>query len=612
MAEKKEKNNAAEQLNLQKKRKKNEKISFSYNLREYLSLLKEYKWMALLLVVTQIIIDSTRLVDRFLFKILVDKGTAYTAGTLLLPAMIKVIIGLIIAFFVALAIKVVFKWFNLHFMNRLDANLVADMKRKYFNHIIGLSHGFHTNHKTGSLIARLSRGGRAMEKMTDTLMWGFAPVLISFIISIISLAFFDIKTTIVLTLLMFVFIGYSFWNQRIQENANLKANEAEDIEKATISDVFTNVSSVKYFGKEQMIKGKFQKVSENSRKAMLFHWDYFRWLDSIQSFIVGLGTFFMLYFPVKAFLAGTMELGTVVFIYTTYFSIADMMFRLVFSIRDYYRLMADFEDLFQYGKVSNDIKDKENAKNAEIREGEIEFRNMTFSYGNRKIFDKLNLKIGRNEKIALVGHSGSGKTTLVKLLYRFYDLDSGKILIDGQDISDFKQESLRSELSIVPQEGILFDDTIYNNIAFSNPKATRQEVFAAIKFAQLDDFVSRLPSKENTIVGERGVKLSGGEKQRVSIARALLANKKILVLDEATSSLDSKTEHEIQRDFRKLMQGRTSIIIAHRLSTIMSADKIVVMERGKIAQIGKHRDLIKQPGLYKELWNLQKGGYLGE
>jgi ATP-binding cassette subfamily B protein len=612
MAESKEKNKAAEQLNLQKKRKKNEKISFSYNLKEYLSLLKDYKWMAVLLVITQIIIDSTRLVDRFLFKILVDKGTEYTAGILLLPAMVQIIIGLIIAFFISLGVKVVFKWFNLHFMNRLDANLVADMKRKYFNHIIGLSHGFHTNHKTGSLIARLSRGGRAMEKMTDTLMWGFAPVLISFIISIISLAFFDIKTTIVLTLLMFVFIGYSFWNQRVQENANLKANEAEDIEKATISDVFTNVSSVKYFGKEQMIKSKFQKVSENSKKAMLFHWDYFRWLDSIQSFIVGLGTFFMLYFPIKAFLAGTMELGTVVFIYTTYFSIADMMFRLVFSIRDYYRLMADFEDLFQYGKVSNDIKDKPNARDAQIKDGEIEFRNMTFSYGNRKIFDKLNLKIGKNEKIALVGHSGSGKTTLVKLLYRFYDLDSGKILIDGQDISDFKQESLRSELSIVPQEGILFDDTIYNNIAFSNPKASRQEVFAAIKFAQLDDFVSRLPNKENTIVGERGVKLSGGEKQRVSIARALLANKKILVLDEATSSLDSKTEHEIQRDFRKLMQGRTSIIIAHRLSTIMSADKIVVMERGKIVQIGKHRDLIKQQGLYKELWNLQKGGYLGE
>ncbi|MBU1104215.1 MAG: ATP-binding cassette domain-containing protein, partial [Nanoarchaeota archaeon] len=216
------------------------------------------------------------------------------------------------------------------------------------------------------------------------------------------------------------------------------------------------------------------------------------------------------------------------------------------------------------------------------------------------------------ERVALVGYSGSGKTTLVKLLYRLYDVDKGKIFIDGKNIKEFKQESLRGELSIVPQECILFDDTIYNNILFSKPSATREEVFKAIKFSQLDKFIRGLPKKEKTIVGERGVKLSGGEKQRVSIARAILADKKILLLDEATSSLDSKTEWEIQSALKKLMQGRTSIIIAHRLSTIMHADKIVVMEKGKVVQLGKHRDLIDEHGVYKELWNLQKGGYIEE
>jgi len=210
----------------------------------------------------------------------------------------------------------------------------------------------------------------------------------------------------------------------------------------------------------------------------------------------------------------------------------------------------------------------------------------------------------------LVGPSGSGKTTLVKLLYRFYDVDSGSILIDGRDIRDFKQESLRSELSIVPQECILFDDTIYNNLIFSNPKASRQNVFKAIKFAQLDKIINKFPKKENTIVGERGVKLSGGEKQRVSIARALLANKKVLVLDEATSSLDSKTEHDIQKDLPKLMRGRTSVIIAHRLSTIMNADMIIVVDKEKVVQKGKHSDLIKNKGMYRRLWNLQRGGYI--
>ena len=197
-------------------------------------------------------------------------------------------------------------------------------------------------------------------------------------------------------------------------------------------------------------------------------------------------------------------------------------------------------------------------------------------------------------------------------LYRFYDVQKGDIFISGKNIREVKQESLRSELSIVPQECILFDDTLYNNVAFSNPNASRAEVMRAFRFAQLDRFIASLPEKEKTIVGERGVKLSGGEKQRVSIARAILANKKILVLDEATSALDSKTEHEIQNDLAELMKGRTAIIIAHRLSTIMRADKIVVMDKGSIVQVGTHRQLISRSGIYRELWSLQKGGYIEE
>ena len=246
------------------------------------------------------------------------------------------------------------------------------------------------------------------------------------------------------------------------------------------------------------------------------------------------------------------------------------------------------------------------------KEAEIEFKNVSFKYNNKKILDNFNLKIKPGEKVALVGHSGSGKTTLVKLLYRFYDVNTGTILVDGKDVRNIKQESLRSELSIVPQECVLFDDTVYNNILFSNPKASRYEVLNAIKSAQLDKTVRNFPNKEETIVGQRGVKLSGGEKQRVSIARALLANKKVIVLDEATSSLDSQTESEIQKDLEKLLEGRTSIIIAHRLSTIMKADKIIVLEGGKIVQTGSHNTLINKPGLYKKLWNLQKGGYIGE
>jgi len=245
--------------------------------------------------------------------------------------------------------------------------------------------------------------------------------------------------------------------------------------------------------------------------------------------------------------------------------------------------------------------------------GDIEFKDVWFRYPTRPdvwILKNFNLKIKPNEKVAFVGHSGCGKTTLVKLLYRFYDVLEGKIKIDRKDIRDVKQESLRGELSIVPQECVLFDDSIFNNIKFSNPTASRREVWEAIRFAQLEEFILNLPQKYKTIVGERGVKLSGGEKQRVSIARAILANKKILVLDEATSSLDSQTEYDIQFALAKLLKNRTSIIIAHRLSTIMNADRIIVMKHGRIIQQGTHEKLINQDGEYKKLWDMQRGGYL--
>jgi ATP-binding cassette subfamily B protein len=326
--------------------------------------------------------------------------------------------------------------------------------------------------------------------------------------------------------------------------------------------------------------------------------------------ILAVGTALLIYFPIISFMKGEISLGTVAFIYAAFVSLQGPLFGFVHGMREFYRAMADFQDLFEYGKIESKIKDKSGAKELKIERGEIVFDNISFNYDKRKIFKEFKLKIPQNKKVALVGHSGSGKTTLVKLLYRFYDLNSGRILIDGKDITGFKQESVRSEMAIVPQECVLFDDTIYNNVAFSDPGATRKEVMQAIKFAQLDKIIALFPCKENTIVGERGVKLSGGEKQRVSIARAILADKKILVLDEATSSLDSETEFEIKKDLEILMEGRTSVIIAHRLSTIMKADIIVVLKKGEIVQMGNHETLISQPGEYSKLWNLQRGGYI--
>lgn len=595
-----------------KKKDKNNKenIDSKYNLSIYWSFLKKQKKFFISVLIIAVILEALNLVNSFLFKIIVDRGTDFSKEMISKVQFVDILLIVFLIWLISIVLKLVFTWLKIHLNNRLENNLITDLKEKFFNHLIKLSHSFHTSNKTGSLISKLLRGGGAMERMTDVVIFGIAPMVFSFIAVTSSILVFSWKPVVVIIGIVVSFITYNLIFQKKQKEYQGLANNAEDREKANVADIFTNVDSIKYFGKENSIIKKFSILAHNTKNAYLKAWDFWRWIDTGQTIILGVGTFLLIYFPLMDFLAGELTLGTVVFIYTVYGNLFWPLFSFVNGIRGYHRSMADFNALFKYGKVEQEVKDKPNAKKIPIKEGKIEFQNVGFKYGKRCIFKNLNLKIEKGKKIAFVGHSGCGKTTLVKLLYRLYDVDEGKILIDNKDIREFKQEFLRGEMSIVPQEAILFDDTIYNNIKFSKPNATKKEIMAAIKFAQLDKIIRDFPQKEKTIVGERGVKLSGGEKQRVSIARAILANKKVLVLDEATSALDSETEHEIQKDLAKLMQNRTSIIIAHRLSTIMHADLIVVMKKGKIIQLGTHRDLITEGGEYQRLWDLQKGGYI--
>ena len=594
------------------KNKKNNKrkIKFRRNLSEYFKFLKRYRGIAIIILISLFIIELVRIAPKYLFKIIIDNGSDFVAGTLLRSEFTEILLVILFVYIGLGLFEFVFTWTRQHLLAILDSNLILDIKRKYFNHIIGLDYKFHTEHKTGSLISRLTRSSSAAEMMTDIFVFNFIPTILSLIIAGFSIAYFSLIPGLIIFSIMIVFIGYSLYIQQIQQKAKLLYNRQEDREKANISDMFTNIETIKYFGKGKAIKNKFLNIANKTRLKSLKYWFYYRWFDAGQVIILGVGTILLLYFPMVQFLNQEITLGTVTFIYTVYFSIIGSMFGFIWGVRGFYRAMSDFQELFNYGEIKKKIKDKPDAKPVNVKEGKIEFKNVNFGYNNEKLFEKFNLKIPKNKKVALVGHSGCGKSTLIKLLYRLYDVDSGNILVDGQDVRDVKQESLREAMSIVPQEPILFDDTVYNNVKFSNPRASRKEVMKAIKFAQLDKIIKNFPKKENTIVGERGVKLSGGEKQRVSIARAILADKKILVLDEATSALDSKTEWDIQQDLEKLMKGRTSIIIAHRLSTIMHADIIVVMRDGKIVQKGTHRELITEGGEYQSLWDFQKGGYI--
>jgi ABC-type multidrug transport system fused ATPase/permease subunit len=588
-----------------------DRINIKDNLRIYFGFLARHKLLAAGVLLAVLVNEALFISERVLFKLVVDNGTFFEAGTIAATALRSVLFIVGGLFLLVIVGRVIAKWFFLQWLNRLDAILIFDLKNFYFSHIVSLSHSFHTSNKTGSMISRLIRGAGAIDNLTDRAVFDVIPLVVRLAFVGGSIALFDPVTAVIAVMTVVVFIGYSYSINKLQQKDNMAFNDQEDLEKGRIADVFTNIDSIKYFGKEQAVSSEYRRTSDLTRKKALLHWDWFRWIDSGHQLILGVGTGLLVGVPLYQMLNGTMTLGTLVFIYTTFLGLMNPMFGFVNTIRQFYKVMADFESLFQYGRVEQEVKDAPHAVALKVRRGAIEFHDVTFKYKKRVVLSGFTLHIRPNTKVALVGPSGAGKSTIVKLLYRFYDVNEGGICIDGIDIRNVKQESLRSQLSIVPQECVLFDDTIHNNIKFSNPSASPREVAAAMRFAQLDRFVKQLPLKDKTIVGERGVKLSGGEKQRVSIARALLADKKILVLDEATSSLDSETEAEIQRELQSLMQGRTTLIIAHRLSTIMSADLIVVVEKGRIVQQGTHNELIGRPGLYAKLWSLQKGGYLG-
>ena len=592
------------------KNEESRKIDWKYNLSEYWGALRRHKGLMWLLLLTIFVVGLTNIVPNFLFKEIIDKGALFAEGSLGLEEFYFILLIVLGLYILNAVVEIIALWFRNLYSSLIEVRIMTYLKMKYFRHIVKLDQGFHATHKTGSLISRMNRGIASVERISDAIIYSFVGPFLQMMIVGVSIAYFDIVSAVVVVGIMTSFVLFSILYQRTQEPLKIASNVADDNEKAGVSDVFTNIDSIKYFGRENWISKMFSKLAMKSETTNYKFWRSYSWLTSGQVAIIIIGTVILLTFPILRFLKGALSVGEIVFIYTTFRSLMGPIWGFIEGLQGFHRSVIDFQDLFSYGKVENNIRDAEGARSMKVGNGEIEFRDVDFGYTKRKIFKDFNLNIPAKSKVAFVGHSGCGKSTLVNLLYRFYDVDKGAVMIDGEDVRDFKQESLRGAMSIVPQECVLFDDTIWNNIKFSRPSASPEEVKNAIRFAQLDKIIREMPEKERTIVGERGVKLSGGEQQRVSIARAILAAKKILVLDEATSALDSETEFEIQRSLAKLMKGRTSIIIAHRLSTIMHADLIVVMKRGKIVEMGTHGALLRRKGEYYRLWKLQRGGYI--
>jgi ATP-binding cassette, subfamily B, heavy metal transporter len=584
------------------------KVTFKENLNYYFFIAKNYKFLFALVLFLVLINNVVDVAFNLIYKVLVDEGTLFVANKITKDAFIEIIFLLALIYIFGILIHLVSKYFRVYFLNRLETKMMYDIKKDIFTHLLNLSHSFHTTHRTGSLISKLIRSGKSVEALTDFITFHGSPLVMKLIISFIVISYFNIYAGLVVFITATLFILYSLIILGKQQKVNIERNDADDFEKGYISDVFMNIETIKHFGKEKRITRIFSSTAKNTLKKYVQFWDYYAKMEAGFVIVLAMGTIGIMYFTLNGLIEGEITLGAFVFIYTSYLGLIMPLFEFMWGVRRTYEALSDMQAIVDYKNVKNEVTDKPYAKKLLVKKGSIEFKEVSFSYGRKALVKDFSIKIEPKEKVAFVGHSGAGKTTIVKLLYRLYDVDSGSIKIDGDKISEFTQESLRNEMSIVPQECILFNDTIYNNVLFSNPSASRKDAFKALKAAQLYSFVMSLPEKENTIVGERGIKLSGGEKQRLSIARAILANKKILVLDEATSSLDSTTEYQIQKALKKLMQGKTTIMIAHRLSTIMHVDKIVVIEGGKIVDVGSHDELNSKKGIYRKLWKLQKEG----
>lgn len=490
----------------------------------------------------------------------------------------------------------------------------ADLSGTCFEYLHKHSFSYFNNNFTGSLVKRVGYFPRAFEQIADRIVWNFLPMIVSivFITAVLFVKNILLGSVIVLWLAIIVVLNWLLAKYKLK--FDIKASAAQTEITGFLSDTITNNSNVKLFcGYKREVEG-FTGLNEKFRQLRQFSWNLDNVVEAIQIFFLVALEIGMVYIGIGLWAEGKFTTGDFVLLQAYLVTIFQQTINLGKLIRETYQDLSDAEEMTQILITPHEIVDTLKAKELKTAEGKFEFKNISFYYHKtRKILEKFNLTICARERVALIGPSGAGKTTVIKLLLRNHGLDGGKILIDGQDISRVTQESLWKNISLVPQDPILFHRTLLENIRYGKPKATQEEVIEAAKAAHCHEFISNFPKQYDTYVGERGVKLSGGERQRVAIARAILRNSPILVLDEATSSLDSESEGFIQDALDKLMKDKTVIVIAHRLSTIAKMDRIIFIDNGEIKESGTHQELLGvKDGQYRKLWELQACGFISE
>ncbi|WP_417423470.1 ABCB family ABC transporter ATP-binding protein/permease [Hoeflea sp.] len=561
-------------------------------------------WATLFLLLSKIVLISV----PYFFKWATDalNGTSDVAAWM--PALIATPVMLVVAYNVVRIVQWGFNQLRDALFASVGQHAVRQLAYRTFVHMHELSLRFHLERRTGGLSRVIERGTKGIETIVRFTILNTAPTLIEFALTavIFGVAYgwtYVAVTAVTVWFYIWFTVRASDWRIGIR-----RAMNASDTDANTKSvDSLLNFETVKYFGNEEMEARRFDQSMAGYETAATQVWTSLGWLNMGQGVIFGVGMTIMMVMSALAVQAGDQTIGDFVFINAMLMQLSVPLNFIGFVYREIRQGLTDIEQMFELLDVEPEVRDAPDAKPLVVSDGAVRFDNVNFSYDPaRPILKGISFEVPAGKTVAIVGPSGAGKSTLSRLLYRFYDIQSGTITIDGQNIREVTQKSLRAAIGMVPQDTVLFNDTIAYNIRYGRTDASEEEIRQAADLAQIGGFIDSLPEGFESMVGERGLKLSGGEKQRVAIARTILKAPPILILDEATSALDTATEQEIQAALDFVSEGRTTLVIAHRLSTVVSADEIIVLKDGVIAERGRHSELLAQKGLYASMWDRQR------
>ena len=527
-----------------------------------------------------------------------------------LSGVVALPVGIVLSYGAARVLSLAFGELRDAVFARVGQRAIRSVALEVFRHLHAMSLRFHVDRQTGGLSRTISRGVSAIEVLLRFSLFNIIPTLVEILLVFFILwAALDIYIALVTIVTVIVYIAYTMavteWRIKFRRQMNESDNQANT--KAV--DSLLNFETVKYFGNEEHEAQRYDLALRSYENAAIKSSQSLALLNVGQALVISVGLTVVMLMTGNAIVAGTMTIGGFVMANTYLMQLYQPLGFFGFVYREIKQSLIDIEKMLDLLDVEHEVADAPDARPLSLAGASVRFENVNFSYDARRpILNNVSFEVPAGKTVAFVGASGAGKSTISRLLYRFYDVGSGRVSIDGQDVREVTQASLRAAVGIVPQDTVLFNDTIYYNISYGRPAASPSEVEDAARLAQIHDFIMSLPDGYQSTVGERGLKLSGGEKQRVAIARTIIKNPVVLVLDEATSALDSRTEQAIQAKLRELSRGRTTLSIAHRLSTVVDVDEILVMQHGTIVERGDHLALLARDGLYTKMWQRQQEG----